>query len=372
MTIYAQKWHPVNKNFKNHLKIFYLKVRLKYGLFLCQKIKMKGLKNMLKMEEFIAVNGSSDSVLGKILYFSLSSILVEKEKLHEIGYRLGLPKVQSQRESLLDTFKAATGDIRDRVVKRNGVVKKILKIYVRDNERSRSNKEVVSRELVKEVLGTDTNHYVKLANLYFNLETRSFWYEYSDMDPDVDSEKYCRRAEELFELYQKCYGRNAIETLVDSFIAGMDAVKISVHGKMFFVPRHKMSMVDVLEDFIEELDSCNLNSGTQITANSMFVINDEKQRLKMEQEFYTTVRKELEICQERLQHFIQTGSQSSLVIGKWLNKISKIEEKKQKYEDLFRKELDRLNDDFDVLKLQSQELQLRLKKLGSEGDPLWN
>lgn len=326
---------------------------------------------MLKMEDFIAVNGSSESVLGKIIYFSLSSILVDKEKLHEIGYRLGLPKVQSQRESLVDTFKAATGDIRDRVVKKNGVVKKIVKIYVRDNERSRSNKEVISRELVKEVLGVDTNRYVKLANLYFNIEDRNFWYECSDIDPDVDSEKYCQRAEELFELYQKCYSRNSIETLVDNFISSMDAVKISVHGKMFFVPRHTMSKVDILEDFIEELNTCNLNSGNQIIANSMFVINDEKQRLKMEQEFYTTVRKELEMCQERLQHFIQTGSQSKLVVNKWLTKIASLEEKKRQYESLFRKELDRLNDDFDVLKLQSQELQLRLRKLETDGGSLW-
>ena len=326
---------------------------------------------MLKLEDFIAVNGSSESILGKILYFSLSSILVDKEKLHEIGYRLGLPKVQSQRESPVDAFKAATGDIRDRIIKKNGVVKKIVKVYVRDNERNRSQKEVISRELVKEVLGVDTNRYVKLANLYFNSETRSFWYECSDVDPDVDSENYCLRAGELFELYQKCYSRNAIETLVDSFISSMDAVKISIHGKMFFVPRHKMSMVDILEDFIEELNTCNLNSGNQITANSMYVINDEKQRQKMEQEFYTSVRKELEMCQERLQHFIQTGSQSSLVIGKWLDKIASLEQKKCHYESLFRKELDRLSDDFDVLKLQSQELQLRLRKLNPMEAPVW-
>jgi hypothetical protein len=158
---------------------------------------------------------------------------------------------------------------------------------------------------------------------------------------------------------------------VDSFISSMDAVKISVHGKMFFVPRHTMSKVDILEDFIEELNTCNLNSGNQIIANSMFVINDEKQRLKMEQEFYTTVRKELEMCQERLQHFIQTGSQSKLVVNKWLTKIASLEEKKRQYESLFRKELDRLNDDFDVLKLQSQELQLRLRKLETDGGSLW-
>lgn len=328
---------------------------------------------MLKMEDFVAVNGNNNEhVLGKILYFSLSNILVDKEKLHESGYRLGLPKVQSTRESLIDTFKAATGDISDRIIKRNGVVKKIVKIYVRDNERDKSREEIISRELVKEVLGVESNKYMKLANLFFNKENNSYWYETADYDPEVDTDKYCRQAEELFALYQKCYSRGAIETIVDRYIADMDAVKISVHGKMFFVPRHKMGMVDVLEDFIEELNHNNLNGSNCITVNSMYVMNDEKQRGKMEQEFYTTVRKELEVCQERLQHFIQSGSQSSLVLGKWLEKITSLKDKKMKYEQLFQKELDRLNDDFEVIQLQSQELQLRLKKLDSKENSLWN
>ena len=326
---------------------------------------------MLKMEDFIAVKGNSENILGKIVYFSLSSILVDKEKLHEIACRLGFPKIRSQRESLVDTFKAATGDIRDRIIVKNGVVKKIIKVYVRDNERDRSRKEVISRELVKEVLGVESNNYMKLANLFFNLENNTLWYENCDYDPDISSEKYCQQAEELFALYQKCYSRNPIETIVDSYIAEMDAVKISVHGKMFFIPRHKMGMVDVLEDFIEELNHNNLNKASNITANSMFVIDDEKQRYKMEQEFYTTVRKELEMCQERLQHFIQTGSQSKPVIDKWLDKIAGLQSKKQHYENLFMKELDRLNDDFDVLKLQSQELQIRLRKLDSGEGSLW-
>jgi ribosomal protein S16 len=214
------------------------------------------------------------------------------------------------------------------------------------------------------VLGTDTNRYIKLANLYFNRESSAFWYECGDTDMDVDTEKYCHQAENLFALYQNCYGRNPVETIVDNFIVEMDAVKISVHGKLFFVPRHKMGMVDILEDFIGELNANNLNSGTQMSANSIFVINDEKQRGKMEEEFYTTVRKELEMYQERLQHFIQTGAQSRAVIDRWLDKISSLKAKKQKYEELFKKELNLLNDDFDVINLQSQELQIRLNKMG--------
>jgi hypothetical protein len=228
---------------------------------------------MFNLDDFIAVKSDSENVLGKIVYFSLGSILIEREKLHSIAYRLGLSKIKSKRSPLVDTFRHATGDIRDRIVLKNGKVNKMLKVYVRDNPPDGSRKEIISRELIKEILGTETNRYVKLANLYFNRETSAFWYESSDTDSDIDTEKYCIQAKDLFTLYQKCYGRNPVETIVDGFIAEMDAVKISVHGKLFFVPRHKMGMVDVLEDFIEELNSNNLNKGTQITANSIFVIN---------------------------------------------------------------------------------------------------
>ena len=51
-----------------------------------------------------------------------------------------------------------------------------------------------------------------------------------------------------------------------------------------------------------------------------------------------------------------------MLIDRWIEKISKLESKREQYENLFKKELGKLNDDFDVLKLQSQELQLRLRK----------
>jgi hypothetical protein len=115
------------------------------------------------------------------------------------------------------------------------------------------------------VLGTDTNRYIKLANLYFNRESSAFWYECGDTDMDVDTEKYCHQAENLFALYQNCYGRNPVETIVDNFIVEMDAVKISVHGKLFFVPLKKE--LNLLND---DFDVINLQSQElQIRLNKM-------------------------------------------------------------------------------------------------------
>ena len=57
------------------------------------------------------------------------------------------------------------------------------------------------------------------------------------LDDAVDVQGCCRKAEELFELYQRCANRKQIETICVNFLRGMEATKLSVTGHMYFVPR---------------------------------------------------------------------------------------------------------------------------------------
>ena len=84
-------------------------------------------------------------------------------------------------------------------------------------------------------------------------------YTYDNLayDSDVDAAAYCRRAEELFELYQTCANRKQIETICLNFVRSLEATKMSVNGHLYFVPRHSMEKVDIFEDFIEALSSLN-------------------------------------------------------------------------------------------------------------------
>lgn len=173
---------------------------------------------------------------------------------------------------------------------------------------------------------------------------------------------YCEEAERLYELYQQCVGRKQIETLTNNFLDRMQALKISIHGRLYFVPRSHMHEVSLFEDFIEALNIHNQH-GTPLVVNSMFVMDDEKQRKEMAAEFYNNVRKEIEEYQERAQHLISTGSQSPAIMNRWILKFDGIEAKKRAYEEILHRQLDDLNSEFTIIRTFSQELSSRIRSI---------
>ena len=176
--------------------------------------------------------------------------------------------------------------------------------------------------------------------------------------------KYCIQAERLFELYQICANRKQIETICLKFLRSLDATKVSVNGHLYFVPRHTMEQVVVFETFIEEVSRLNRNN-TPLFANSFYLIDDAKQRDKMTEEFYLAVKKEIAQYQERADYFIQSGCSSPSTMERWVVKIQTLEEKKRRYEDILRRELSGLDEEFESLRLLSQELSLRARGIRS-------
>ena len=314
----------------------------------------------MQMNNLIATQNNNEAILGKFVYYSLSNVLIDRDKFCDIGRQFGLNKIKPYRESATDAFRNATGDINKRIVTKsqNGNTK-IYRIYFRDNHRVTGDR--VSRELVQETVNRETNEYTKLANVYFDKTTETVGYEHVSFSDAVNPYDYINRAEELFELYKRCYGRRHVDTVVEAMLDEMEAVKISVHGKLYFVPKQHNQLVNLLEDYIAEVNRYNHNDG-EIIINSMFVVDDEKQREKMSQEFYINYRKDIETYQERIQHFLDNGCTSSTIIDRWLLKIEALEQKKQTYEDILKKELHELDDDFAVLKAQTQDLRLNQLK----------
>ena len=143
----------------------------------------------------------------------------------------------------------------------------------------------------------------------------------------------------------------------------LEAVKVTGTGHNYFVPRQSMEKVGVLEDFIEAVNDVNEYGDARLSVNSFYIIDDAKQRDKMTEEFYSSVRREISAYQERADYLIQSGSTSPTVMERWINKISALEGKKRHYEDILRRELDGLDDEFETLKFLSQELSIRAKGL---------
>ena len=309
--------------------------------------------------------GETEHVPGKFLYFSRAILLVDKEELSELCDSMGIPYTSGNRLSVSDAFRSATGDIRERVpITENGETN-IYLAYCRDNKRTA---EILSRELVKETMNRQTNQYEKLANISYDKADGVFRCDNLVMDDAVDVRECCRRAEELFELYQRCANRKQIETICTNFLRGIEATKLSITGHMYFVPRTYMDRVDIFEDFISLLSGLNKKQ-TPLVVNSFYIIDDAKQRNKMTEEFYLAVKKEIASYQEKCDYLIKSGSQSPAIMERWVLKVQALEQKKQHYESVLQRELDGLDDEFSVLKFLSQELQVRANSIRNQRFP---
>lgn len=318
------------------------------------------MNTVLDMKDFIGTSqGDKAHMLGKFLYFSLSSLLIDREALKKLCEDTGIPYAGGTRLSVGDAFRSATGDIRERIPVTSMGETNIYLAYCRDN---RHTNDVLSRELVKETLNQKTNQYEKLANISYDKRDGVFRCDNLVPDAAVDVRGCCRRAEELFELYKVCANRRQVETICVSYLRSLEATKLSITGHMYFVPRTFMDKVDAFEDFITLLGGMN-RKGTPLMVNSFYIIDDEKQRGKMTEEFYAAVKKDISTYQEKLDYFIKSGCQSPAVIDRWTLKVRGLKEKKRHYEQVLRRELDGLDDDFSTLLLLSQELQLRANSI---------
>ncbi len=318
------------------------------------------MSNVFDMRDFIGTSqGDKTHMLGKFLYFSLSSLLVDREELKKLCKETGIPYSGGTRLSVGDAFRSATGDIRERIPVTSMGETNIYLAYCRDNKRT---SDILSRELVKETLNRRTNQYEKLANISFDKKDGVFRCDNLVPDAAVDVRGCCRKAEELFELYKVCANRKQVETICVSYLRSLEATKLSITGHMYFVPRTFMDQVDIFEDFITLLGGLN-KKGTPLMVNSFYIIDDEKQRGKMTEEFYAAVKKEIAVYQEKVDYLIKSGSRSPAVMDRWVLKIQGLEEKKKHYEQVLRRELDGLDDEFATLKFLCQELQVRSQNI---------
>ena len=311
---------------------------------------------MKNMESLMAVPPNAEGIIGKFFYYSTSNILIPKEKFIEIGQAFGLPKYKPAKESKASAYRCATTAIKDRVTVKGVSGTEVYRIYCRDNKKE--NAKFITRELVKETLNSRTNEYRKLANICFDKENEVVYMENEVMDPDVDVHAYCQQAQELYDRYCTCYTTDQVDAVIDDILQRVQANKISIHGNLFFIPKQFLPLLNLLEDYIAAISEHNLNPGL-VMSNSMFVVDDERQRQKMTDEFYANYKKDIAFYQERVQHFINSGCESKAVIQRWLEKINALQQKKTTYEEILRRRLDDLNQDYAMLQMQSQELAVR-------------
>lgn len=312
---------------------------------------------MKNMNSLMAVNQNSEGIIGKFFYYSTSSILIPKAKFIEIGQAFGLPKFKPAKESKAGAYRCATTALKERITVKDANGKPHeYRIYCRDNKKD--NAQFITRELVKETPNSKTNEYKKLANICFDRENEVVFIENEIFDADVDVRKYCSLAQELYERYCNCYTSDQVDSVIDDMLRRMQANDINIKGNLFFIPKQYLSLLNLLEDYIEAISKENI-SNSMVHSNSMFVVDDERQRQKMTDEFYLNYKKDIEFYRERIQHFIDGGCDSPAVIKRWMQKINALQMKKRTYEEILQRQLDDLNSDYAMLQMQGQELSVR-------------
>lgn len=295
---------------------------------------------------------NSEDLLGKMVYYSLSDALIDHAEFERIHSACNIGGRAGTQISTSNAFRAATGDVKGSV-KDGG---NNYKVYFRDNK---PGKHTISRELVLEELDKQTNTYTKLANVIFDRRDETIRLEDMYANTPVNVDSYFQQVQELYEKYRRCVNRRQIETVATKMLAAMDAIKIQTHGHMYFVPRGKMVQVNLFEDFIAALDAHTQNEGS-LVVNSLYVVNDEKQREKMTADFYATVRKDIELYEGSIRHLIEAGCQSPSIMQRWVVKIKKLGEMRKMYERLFERQLNEVNGEFSTLQGLSRELQIRI------------
>ena len=313
----------------------------------------------MKMEDLMVVNGQTGGILGKIVYYTVSNILIDKQTMIDLGNSLGLPKVRPAKESKVSAYRCATTDIKG-TIESKSALHGTVKVYCRNNEKESA--DIVSRELVKESLGAKSNQYGKLANILFDKSTDTMYYDNVVYDDDVDAVAYCEKALELYNIYKDCYSTSHVDSVLQAMLEDMQATKLSIKGNLYFVPKVHLDKLEVFEEYVEALAQNNRGSDL-ILANSMYVVDDAKQRQKMADEFKVQYAKDIAFYKERIQHFLDGDNRSTALCERWVRKIDALKQKKETYESVLKKDLANLEQDFALLQLQARELQIRANKI---------
>ena len=201
--------------------------------------------------------------------------------------------------------------------------------------------------------------YTKLANIVLDKDSEIITLEDAAYNPIADALPYFDQVQESFQLYRRCVNRRQMDTVLGKMLDDMEAVKVQSRGGMYFVPRQHMAKIDIFEDFLETMNEHAL-SENQVDVNSMYVVDNERQREKMAHEFYVALKKEIETYQERASHLINTGCESPTIMARWVSKIRELGEKRRRYEALFQRQISEVDGEFNTLQGFARELQVRI------------
>ena len=173
----------------------------------------------INLKDIITTAGQSnqEDLLGKMVYYSLSDVLMERAEFEKIRAACNIGCRAGTRISSANAFRAATGDVKGRVE----IGGYSGKVYFRDNKQR---KGWISRELVMEEPDDHTNLYTKVANVVFNRNTETLCLENVSGASPVNAQDFYAQVCNLYEKYRRCVNRRQVETVATNMLAEMNAI----------------------------------------------------------------------------------------------------------------------------------------------------
>ena len=91
----------------------------------------------MNINNYIAVSQNTEGILGKILYYSVSNILINRDEFQKIGRDFGLSKIKPARESATDAFSKACTALYKTITIMDGSTPVNYRIYCRKKQARR-------------------------------------------------------------------------------------------------------------------------------------------------------------------------------------------------------------------------------------------
>ncbi len=325
-------------------------------------------------KNFIAVNANVEgsNIIGKLVYYTIGKTMVAEDRIFEILEECGISTdIVNKKHTNTQAFKTATSKVQTgRIISRDGNsnVEDIFRIRIFDNKKE-DNGTKLYREIKKENILEKTNKFVYLGNfIYDKIEDKM---EYSLVpqnikDLDYDIKASCDLAMTEFEMEKNGFNEDRMATLIDNYMADqLEGTRVQIHGKLWFIPIFKNEELIKIENFIEIVSKENIRDGL-VEIMSIPIMDEEKYVERYTREFHTMAKAEMEIYQKKLTELIKNPSTRSSTLDTWMKKVKQFIEKKKKYEELFKKDLEEMDDDLAVMNRQLRELEIRRQQKAQE------
>ncbi len=121
------------------------------------------------------------------------------------------------------------------------------------------------------------------------------------------------------------------EYAAEAYLDSLMAVKLNLHGRLYFVPRPHISGIPRLLRFLELLEQ-KKSSAPPLTRNSLPVPDCPVQRRAIGEEFQRSFQIKADRCIQTAEYLLESDSPSLSVRQRWHDKISLLLERKRLYE----------------------------------------